>query len=88
MRAVQRGFGRTVAIVALTLALEGIIAEASESETSHQGGVKTRNGVMVLDLGRGGNWYDKASECRSAYRDFEEPGHRFELTGFRVAYGP
>ncbi len=37
---------------------------------------------------RGGNWYDKASECRSAYRDFEEPGHRFELTGFRIACGP
>ena len=37
---------------------------------------------------RGGTWYDKPSECRSAYRDFEEPGHRFELTGFRVACSP
>ena len=36
---------------------------------------------------RGGTWYDKAAECRSAYRDFEEPGHRFELTGFRVTCG-
>jgi len=36
---------------------------------------------------RGGNWYDKASECRSAYRDFQEPGHHFELVGFRIACG-
>jgi formylglycine-generating enzyme required for sulfatase activity len=36
---------------------------------------------------RGGHWYDRASECRSAYRDFQEPGHHFELIGFRVACG-
>jgi formylglycine-generating enzyme required for sulfatase activity len=34
---------------------------------------------------RGGSWYSVAAGCRSAYRDWSQPGNRYSYFGFRVA---
>ena len=34
---------------------------------------------------RGGSWYDYALYCRSAYRDWDPPGGRYNYVGFRLA---
>jgi formylglycine-generating enzyme required for sulfatase activity len=34
---------------------------------------------------RGGGWYSKPRICRSAYRDWNEPGYRYNDLGFRLA---
>ena len=38
--------------------------------------------------GRGGCWFDSARGCRSAGRDFDDPGDRGNFLGFRVALVP
>ena len=37
---------------------------------------------------RGGGWCNDARSCRSASRDWDEPGYRYYFLGFRVALAP
>jgi formylglycine-generating enzyme required for sulfatase activity len=37
---------------------------------------------------RGGSWVNDGRGARSAYRDGDEPGHRYDDFGFRLALGP
>lgn len=39
-------------------------------------------------VGRGGSWYDNATNGRTAYRDYYFPGIRFNDFGFRLALSP
>lgn len=34
---------------------------------------------------RGGGWYDGAGYCRSAFRNYDDPGFRYDDIGFRLA---
>ena len=44
--------------------------------------VKVGNGShRVL---RGGNWGNDASNCRAAYRNYDEPANRDDFVGFRL----
>ena len=36
-------------------------------------------------MNRGGSWANDAENCRSAYRNWNEPANRNENLGFRVA---
>ena len=39
-------------------------------------------------MNRGGSWANDAENCRSAYRNGNEPANRNENLGFRVAAAP
>jgi formylglycine-generating enzyme required for sulfatase activity len=53
------------------------------SVTDPQGAVTGSNRVI-----RGGFWNSLARYCRSAYRNFNSPGNRVNLIGFRVLLAP
>jgi len=37
---------------------------------------------------RGGSWYNYARNCRSAYRNYDEPDSSYYNTGFRLVFSP
>ncbi|GHU66981.1 hypothetical protein FACS189413_00930 [Bacteroidia bacterium] len=44
--------------------------------------------VRVLRVIRGGGWYFFAQDCRSAYRNGDDPDRAYDVLGFRVVFVP
>ena len=60
------------------------MAEAGTSELERDGGMSTGDGCKGTNrVLRGGSWINNARNCRSAYRNNNEPGNRNDNTGLR-----